>query len=256
MIKIGVFSNREKDIDGTYAGEIMSAAQSLGADCSLVEENANYDLVISVGGDGTFLCAVRSVLTSEIPIIGINLGNLGYMTEISKDEIYEALSQILAGKYSIEERILLEADFIGEKLYALNDIVVSRGIQSKLLDLNLFFDDKFVDCYRADGLILSTPTGSTAYSLSAGGPIVEPDLDALLITPICAHSLYQRPIIVRGDTNIRVTSSGCMVTADGQEVRERYEKTFVTICKSEKKVKLIKLKNNFFFDTVRRKFMK
>ena len=105
-------------------------------------------------------------------------------------------------------------------------------------------------------MILSTPTGSTAYSLSAGGPIVDPALDVLIVTPICAHSLYQRPIIVRGDTVIRVETPGCMVVADGQELREHYEETAVTICKSEKKIKLLKWKENFFFDTVRNKFIK
>jgi len=255
MVRIGVFSNREKDIDGKISEEIMSVARNLGADCSFVEKNKEYDFVISVGGDGTFLGAARNVVDAETQIVGVNLGTLGYLTEISKEEIQEALIQILEGNYYLEERILLEAEFLGQKMYALNDIVVSRGIQAKLLELNLFFDDKFVDCYRADGLILSTPTGSTAYSLSSGGPIVEPGLDVLLVTPICAHSLHQRPIIVRGDTEIRVETSGCMVVADGQEVREHYNDAIVTVRKSEKKVKLIKLKDHFFFDTVRKKFV-
>lgn len=256
MIKIGVFNNREKDIDGSIAKEIMSVARSLGADCSFVEEKMKYDFVISVGGDGTFLAAARMVGDLDIPIVGVNLGTLGYLTEISTEEIREALFQILDGNYCLEERLLLEAEFLGQKMYALNDIVVSRGIQAKLMELNLFFDDKFVDCYRADGLILSTPTGSTAYSLSSGGPIVEPGLDVLLVTPICAHSLHQRPIIVGGNTEIRVETSGCMVVADGQEVREHYHETSVTVRKAEKKVKLIKLKDHFFFDTVRKKFLK
>jgi len=256
MTRIGVFSNREKDIDGSIANEIMSVAQSLGAGCSLVEGNKEYDFVISVGGDGTFLGAARNVVDLGTPIVGVNFGNLGYLTEISKEEIREALIQILERRYSIEERILLEAEFLGQKMYALNDIVVSRGIQAKLLELNLFFDGKFVDCYRADGLILSTPTGSTAYSLSSGGPIVEPNLDVLVVTPICAHSLHQRPIIVSGDTEIRVETSGCMVVADGQELREHYHETSVKVMKSKKTVKLIKLKDHFFFDTVRKKFMK
>ncbi|MBP3283891.1 MAG: NAD(+)/NADH kinase [Clostridia bacterium] len=256
MTKIGVFINQEKDTEGKIAEEIVSAAKKLGADCSLVEKNQSYDFVISVGGDGTFLGTARKFMESGTPIVGVNLGNLGYLTEISKEQVHDALAQILAGNYTVEERILLEAEFLGQKMYALNDIVVSRGIQTKLLELNLFFDGKFVDRYRADGLILATPTGSTAYSLSSGGPIAEPALDVLLVTPICAHSLYQRPIIVRGDTEIRVETPGCMVVADGQELREHYEETSVIIRKSEKTIKLMKLKDHFFFDTVRKKFMK
>jgi len=256
MIKIGVFSNREKDFDGKISEEIMSAARNLGADCSFVEKNKEYDFVISVGGDGTFLGAARAVVDSGTPIVGVNFGTLGYLTEISKEEIQETLIRILEGNYYLEERILLEAEFLGQKMYALNDIVVSRGILAKLLELDLYFDDKFVDCYRADGLILATPTGSTAYSLSSGGPIVEPALDVLLVTPICAHSLHQRPIIVRGETEIRVETSGCMVVADGQDVREHYHETVVKVRKSEKTVKLMKLKDHFFFDTVRKKFLK
>jgi len=254
MKNIGICVNSQKDPELLVTKNIISIIKNLGAECEIATNGKEYDFIISLGGDGTFLATSRRF--SKNPIVGINLGNLGFLSEIDKDEIDKEIRKILNNEFYIEERALLESKVENETLTALNDIVVTRSAFSKLLNLKVYFNNKFIDNYVADGIIISTPTGSTAYSLSAGGPIVEPSLDVLIITPICAHSLHQRPIIISADTEVKIIAenTGAVVMADGQEFFNNENVKEVIIKKADKKVKVIKTKENCFFDTVRSKF--
>lgn len=254
-MKIGIFVNLEKDADFKVTKEIIELSDGLGVECEVASTDKKYDFIFSLGGDGTFLATSRAFLNTNIPILGINLGNLGFLTEINKEEIENALHKLINKEFKIEERFLLETEINGKKMYALNEMVINRGKMVRLLDLKLNFNEKYADNYFADGLIVSTPTGSTAYSLSAGGPIVDPKVDVIVVTPICAHSLHQRPIVVDANTKISVCSDldAFTVTGDGQNSVENIKEVFIK--KSDKKLKIVKLNDKCFFDTVREKFV-
>ena len=254
MKSVGICVNLQKDADFSVTKSIIEIVNNLGASCEIADDSKNYDFVISLGGDGTFLATARKF--SNSPIVGINLGNLGVLSEIDIDDMEVELSKLINNLGFIGDGFLLETTLHDKNICALNDIVIGKGNFTKLLKFDLYFDDKFVDSYSADGLIVSTPTGSTAYSLSAGGPIIEPKLDVLVVTPICAHSLHQRPIVVDADTKVKVVSNNndFMIIADGQESIENENIYEVVIKRSSKKVKIIKTTENCFFDTVREKF--
>lgn len=250
-MKIGIHTNKNKDINFEITSKLISLGVLENIEIESAIPNKKYDLLISLGGDGTLLNVAKKYL--DTPIMGINTGNLGYLTVSNKDNLHDLLKKIKLNEIEIEERILIEGNLGSENIVALNDIVISRGNYAKMIDTKLYIDGKYVDNYRGDGLIISTPTGSTAYSLSAGGPIVEPDLDVILITPICSHSIKQRPIVVSVDRNIEIKSENeFLVVADGEEGLKSKD---ISITKYNKKVKLVKLKNSFFFDTVREKLM-
>ncbi len=167
------------------------------------------DLVIVVGGDGSLLSAARTLSKYDVAVLGVNRGRLGFLTDISPDELTEQVLLVLDGHYERDSRFLLEAqvhrngDVIGEAV-ALNDVVVNSGTSAQMIELELYIDDAFVNRQRADGLIVSTPTGSTAYSLSGGGPIMHPSLDAVVLVPMYPHALSSRPIVVKGSSEIRI----------------------------------------------------
>ena len=250
-MKIGIHTNESKDINFEITSKLISLGVLEDIDIESAVLNRKYDLLISLGGDGTLLSVAKNNI--DTPVMGINTGHLGYLTVSNKDNLHQILKTIKTGEIEVEERILIEGSLENEKIIALNDIVISRGNYAKMIDTKLYIDGKYVDNYRGDGLIISTPTGSTAYSLSAGGPIVEPNLDVILITPICSHSIKQRPIVVSVDRNIEIKSENeFLVVADGEEGLKSKN---INITKYNKKVKLVKLKNSFFFDTVREKLM-
>lgn len=183
------------------------------------------DLVVVVGGDGTFIAAARAVEDLDIPLLGINMGRLGFLTDTSRSTMLDTMTEVLAGTYRIEMRMrlsvqLVRAGKIPLSCRVLNDIVVHKGELARMMEFNVDIDDQFVFSSRADGLIVSTPTGSTAYALSAGGPIIHPALNAILLVPICPHTLTNRPIVVPGNgkTKITLTKSGQerIMTLDGQ----------------------------------------
>ncbi len=183
------------------------------------------DLVIVLGGDGSMLNAARKVYPHQIPLLGINMGRLGYLTKIEIHQVETALADLQAGKYQYEDRAMLEAEVIrGGQLVAkftgLNDLVVAKNASSRMIRLETRIDGKYFTTYPADGLIVATATGSTAYSLSAGGPILDPRLEAILLTPICAHSLYARPVILHREALVQIvldaTHTDMSLTADGQ----------------------------------------
>ena len=185
-------------------------ARTGGASCTKKEMATRADLIISLGGDGTLLNIAPLVERSDVPILGVNLGGLGFITEVAADELESVVAKTLEGDYEVEKRMTLEIRVHSKnrkpyQFRVLNDGVIAKGARSRIIDLETYVDDDYLCTYRADGLILSTPTGSTAYSLATGGPILEPTLSAIVLAPICPHTLTHRPIVVPGDATIRVT---------------------------------------------------
>ncbi len=182
----------------------------------------HVDFIILIGGDGTFLSVAREAAERGIPMAGFNLGTLGFLTELKKEQLEENLVDIVQGRVKISERKLLEIDFAGGKSTALNDVVVSKGSIARVVQLMLEIDQSYVADMKADGLIISTPTGSTAYSLSAGGPIISPQVNGLVITPICPHSLTFRPLVIPDYSKVKVKliseTREVYITIDGQKV--------------------------------------
>ncbi|MBR6728942.1 MAG: NAD(+)/NADH kinase, partial [Clostridia bacterium] len=217
MQRILVMPNRDRDPDFTYTKEVL-ACLSGQAEVVLCEDFAKelpgasaflpradlykeVSCVIALGGDGTLLQAAREAAVNKRPVLGINLGYLGFLTEVERHEIKESLARVLSGDYMVEERLMLQGVLQRKEketihFEALNDIVVARSCGTRLIDLHLCLDGEPVDEFKADGMIIATPTGSTAYSMSAGGPIVDPAVESILLTPICPHKLYAKNLVV------------------------------------------------------------
>jgi len=222
-------------------------------------------VVLVLGGDGTFLRVARLVCKYEIPILGVNLGGLGFLTEITTDELYPMVERIMSGDYSIEKREMLYAtihrgsgDRMGDYV-VLNDVVINKGAVARMVDLAIYVNGSHVTTFRADGIILSTPTGSTAYSLSAGGPIVYPTLPVTIVTPICPHTLTNRPLVVSNETRIRVKvltdTTDVYLTLDGQLGVNLRLGDVVEVRKSDTSVKLIKSPFRDYFTILKTKLM-
>ncbi|MFQ5526052.1 MAG: NAD(+)/NADH kinase [Thermoanaerobaculia bacterium] len=225
------------------------------------DPDRDYDLVVVLGGDGTLLAAGRAVRPG-VPILGVNLGRLGFLTEIGRAELYPSLVEILAGRFEVEERSLLEisvarADGRTESYRVFNDAVIAKSALSRIIELTLAADGGLVTTYRSDGLIISTPTGSTAYNLSAGGPIVNPLLPVVLLTPICPHTFSLRPIVVPDTSLIEVTletdDAEVFLTLDGQEGTTLGYHDTVRLTKAPDGVRLVRLSGRSFYDSLRGK---
>ena len=224
----------------------------------------NVDLVVVFGGDGTFLSVSQQVNKYNIPILGFNLGGLGFLTEFTVSEIYPIMEKIIEGDYEIEERDMISASIYKEgkktgEYQVLNDIVINNGEISRIIDLAIHVDGDRVTTFKADGIIFSTPTGSTAYSLSAGGPIAYPTLPVILITPICPHILTNRPLVVSNEMEIKVKvltgDQSSYLTLDGQETITLNLDDEVVLKKSKSKVKLIKSPFRDYFSILKTKLM-
>lgn len=192
------------------------------ADVGLGDIGQRCDLAIVVGGDGTLLHAARELASSGIAILGVNLGRLGFLVDVPPERIEQRLDQILEGDFNEDRRTLLEASVEGHQGLALNDIVVHKWNTVRMIELETWIDGQFVNAQRSDGVIISSPTGSTAYALSGGGPLIHPDLDALLLVPICPHTLSNRPLVVGGDSLIELRIANfepgqVRLTCDGQQ---------------------------------------
>jgi NAD+ kinase len=219
------------------------------------------DLLLVFGGDGSMLRVMREMDGASTPILGVNVGRLGFLTAVPSNDLPKALDKVWKNDFEIESRSLLEArgERRGKKisLLALNDIVISRGTAPRMIELEVTVNDKILTCYRCDGLIISSPTGSTAYSLSAGGAIVSPDAQVFAITPICPHTLSNRSVIVSSSAIVRVKvvskNAETTVTADGQVHAELVAGDIITIRKSKRAAQLLHPGGSSFFDTLRRK---
>jgi NAD+ kinase len=219
------------------------------------------DLLLVLGGDGTLLSVARLVGDLGTPLLGVNLGGLGFLTALTVDELFPALEAYQAGRLVIEERMMLSARVLrqGERLteyVALNDVVIMKSAMSRIINLEVAVDGQFATGYRADGLIISTPTGSTAYCLSAGGPIVHPTMDAVVLTPICSHTLTNRPIVLPAGLAVAVTlrsSQDVMLTMDGQVGFQLLGADTVEIRRAPARIRLLRFPQKHFFSVLRTK---
>lgn len=222
----------------------------------------NSDAIVSVGGDGTFLSVAHICRFTEKPIIGVNLGGLGFLTDISPDEIESTMDKIQSGQFSTISRMVLEAVLYREneqlcKFHALNDVFINRINTPKLTSISVWYGNDFITDFYADGIIVATPNGSTAYSLSAGGPIVEPNVKAFLLTPICPHSLTERPIILPSDKNIRLVinekNPDLLFSADGLESVRLQSGDQIVVSYGGARANLIQLTDVSYFELLRKK---
>jgi NAD+ kinase len=250
--------NVEAYIDKETAATLESAEKSLTRN----EMPARVDLLVVLGGDGTLLAAARALNRKPVPILAVNLGGLGFLTVIPRDELYPTLELVLAGMYQTERRVqiegeLIRADEVISSFLALNDVVLNKGAIARILDFDVLVDGKFISTYKSDGLIVSTPTGSTAYSLAAGGPIVVPSVEAFLITPICAHTLSNRPLVLPDTATIDVVvksqREAAYLTVDGQVGIAAHSEDIVRMRKASSFVDLIRPPKKDYFEILRQK---
>ena len=216
------------------------------------------EAVLSLGGDGTLLRGAQKALAWNVPLMGVNLGHVGFLTEAEPERLQDILDCLLRGDYVLEERALLEVRLQEARWLALNDVVVSRGGYARLITLDALVDGETAGRYVADGVIVATPTGSTGYSLSAGGPIVSPHVDCMVITPICAHSLQHRPFVVPGNAFVRLAMCGdaeqhASLQVDGQSRADLLPGARVEIRRAEQSIRLIRTRPAPFFQLVRDK---
>ncbi len=226
------------------------------------EMSAQVDLVVVLGGDGTLLATARALNRKPVPILAVNLGGLGFLTVITRDELYPTLEKVLAGDFRTERRVQIEAetlraDEVIASFLALNDVVLNKGAIARILDFDVLVDGKFISTYKSDGLIVSTPTGSTAYSLAAGGPVVVPSVEAFIITPIAAHTLTNRPLVLPNSAVIEVVvktqRESAYLTIDGQVGIAARSEDVIRLKKACSYVELIQPSQKNYFEILRQK---
>ncbi len=281
MMKFGIIANIKKnrviDVVVPFIEWLLSRKQQVMIDQTLQDLiqfkephiqvvpvtvlSGKSDCVIAMGGDGTMLTAARLVGKLEKPILGINLGGLGFLAEVGVENLYHKMEQVLAGQYTIESRMVLKVGISGDlpksEYFALNDIVLSRGGGPRIIQFDATIDGSYFSTYYADGIIIATPTGSTAYSLSAWGPIVAPSLESMILNPLCPHSLTARPTVVPVSSiiglEIRSSDVKASLVIDGHQNIEVTSKTQIRIEKGEYSIRLVTFEDHNFFDILRRK---
>ena len=220
------------------------------------------DMIFAIGGDGTILSTIRRIGTDIKPVLGIHIGGLGFLSECNEGNLESSIHSILNQEYSISHRMMLKVSIHPENnhekiLWALNDIVVDHGISSRMQKIMVEVSNHYLNTFDGDGVIISTPTGSTAYNLSAGGPIIHPSMDSIIVTPICPHSLSARPIVLKPQEIIKLnfpsSHEGISLTVDGQIVVPLDDQTLIQICKAQHTAELVCLHNNGYFKTLRTK---
>ncbi len=248
-------------IAGKFSGAVMEQRVARDFLSDIPEES---ECIIVLGGDGTMLQAARSAAYLDIPLIGVNLGTLGYLAEVEKSGVDDALERLLAGDFEIEDRMMLYGDGCDKHDYALNDIIISRKSSLATINFDVYVNDLFLCNYHADGIVISTPTGSTGYSMSAGGPIVEPSGNMILVTPICPHTINSRSMVLAADTRISVViregrdGSNQEVVAyfDGSGRIDMNTGDRIEIERSDKTTKIIRLNRVSFLEVLGKKFDK
>ena len=236
-----------------------------GCSVQVVEQNqlaTSVDLMLVLGGDGTMIATARMVGDADVPVMGVNYGGLGYLAEFRIEELFDALESILKGQYKLEKRVMLAIElFRGEEFVSgnrvLNDVVINKSALARIIEIEAYLNQKFVNSFRADGLIISTPTGSTAYNLSAGGPVIYPSMNAIVITPICPFTLSNRPIVVPDDAEIelrlKTEQEEVALTLDGQVGFPLKVEDRVVIHKSRTTFNLVQPMNRNYFEVLRDK---
>ncbi len=223
---------------------------------------SSVDMVLVLGGDGTILAVTHLLIDFDLPILGINMGKMGFLAEVELENLYAALEDVIAGQYAIDERMMIGANIVrnGKSvagLYGLNDIIVNKGILARTVVIEVYVDGEFVIEYPSDGVIAATPTGSTAYSLSTGGPIVDPNLSLMVISGVCPHLLHARPLVVSGDAKVDIVfhsnAAKGVVTADGQHPFFLEDLDHIEISSFDKRAKLVRLGDKHFYDTLNHK---
>ncbi|MEC7786252.1 MAG: NAD(+)/NADH kinase [Nitrospinota bacterium] len=280
MKKVGIFCKQKPNVDSKIVTKLTiwlesknctvylepNTAELIGKTSHLSKEEvaAHTDLLIVLGGDGTLLNVAGIAHPLEVPILGVNLGSLGFLTETTIENLYPTLEKVLDGKCEIENRMLLNASVLrnGENIEdfnVLNDIVINKGALARILNLKVFVDDQYMTSYRADGLIIASPTGSTAYSLSAGGPIIHPSMHALVLSPICPFALTNRPIVVPDSSIIKVqlttrnAGEDVRITLDGQTGYSIKSGDILEAKKADIPVKLIQAPGKNYYQLLRKK---
>lgn len=283
MKKAYVITNPHKDYNLKILNKVKSVLEDNGVQCVTNEMRLSSeietvystnpddidndtDYIVVIGGDGTLIQAARDLKNLDIPMIGINLGHLGYLAEIEQDRLEESLSMMIQGKYKVESRIMLNGSVYraGKLIYediSLNDIVLSRYGNLRVIDFKVYVNDEYLNMYSADGVIIATPTGSTAYNLSAGGPILEPCAGIIVITPICSHTLSARSIVLSAESKITIEvcnnrhsdDNSAMVYFDGNNTFTLNEGDIIEINKSNLDTKIMKLNNMSFVEVLHKK---
>ncbi|WP_040281290.1 NAD kinase [Psychroserpens damuponensis] len=263
---VGVLRKNNVDIyiESKFYEQLISEVKHMKGVRTFSELNESFDLLISVGGDGTILRAITFVRDFSIPIVGINTGRLGFLATIQTDEIESAIEHILNGNYKTSERTLLSVDTdpknedLSHTNFALNEIAVSRKNTTSMITVETHLNGEYLTSYWADGLIAATPTGSTGYSLSCGGPVITPDANSFVLTPIAPHNLNARPLVIRDDTIIQLTVDGRedqhLMSLDSRIVTLS-NATIITIKKANFKIKMVELLDERFIDTLRQKML-
>lgn len=253
---------RERGIEVVIDKETGTTIESSEPCLTRNELPCRVDLVIVLGGDGTLLATARALNRKPIPILAVNLGGLGFLTVLTREELYPTLESLIAGNFRSERRVQIEAEVVRSHevistFLALNDVVLNKGAIARVLDFDAWVDGQFVSTYKADGLIVSTPTGSTAYSLAAGGPVIAPSVGAFIITPICAHTLTNRPIVLPDSATIDVAvksqRESVYLTVDGQVGIAVRSDDSVRICKADSYVEIIQPMHKDYFEILRQK---
>lgn len=281
MLRIAIYPNFQKNHALSCAGEVCRLLHALGGEVyvdmsyrrefgeldfvrfgEFTDLMTQMDIIIAIGGDGTMLRCAKEMIGTSAVLLGINTGHLGFMAGLETDEL-DALEKLFRGEYYLSERMMIEGELCGaghsQRFTALNDIAVS-GLYGKVFDSSVYADDALIGQYRADGIVCSTPTGSTAYALSAGGPLMEPELSCMEITLICPHSLFNRPLLLSADRRITIRHTAddarkICLSADGEEPIPFPSEARLVIRRSRHTVKLISIKSAGFYDAVSKKLM-
>lgn len=262
--KTGLITKKDDKRPDEYAAMLSGWLAQRGISVSINDITPDLDMIIVLGGDGTLLHIAENAARHSIPVLGINMGNLGFLTELTENETCTALERILTSEVTIENRLMLRARLVNSKQktayrYALNDIVITKNMLDRLLNLATTTNDEYINTYRADGLIFSTPTGSTAYNLSAGGPLVYPGLATITVTPICPFMLSSRPIILPADKRIRTrfeagsNTEHAQVIIDGQAFWEMTDSDVLEVETANHFLQLVVSSTRDYFTILRNK---